>query len=79
MVRWAVSGGGMTAVDRRHYACNAHRGKGTYDNHRGIDATPFENAVFHLFSRRIAEDYDLSGLVHRATEDCRAGANASGP
>ncbi len=68
ILRCAECGGTMTIVNRRRYACHAHREKGTCGNPRGIDATRIENQVCSLLSHHIADQAGLATLLHRAVE-----------
>ena len=68
VLRCAECGGTMTIVNKRRYACHAHREKGTCGNPRGIDATKIENQVCSLLSHHIADRAELATLLHRAVE-----------
>ena len=72
VLRCGVCGGPMTIVNKRRYACHAHRERRTCDNPRGIDAKRIENEACTLLSMHIVRHPDIHTLVHQAAERSRA-------
>lgn len=66
ILRCAVCGGPMTIINKRRYACHAHREKRTCSNPRGIYAAEVENQACGLLAQYIAKHHDLSSLIHDA-------------
>ena len=72
VLRCGVCGGPMTIVNKRRYACHAHREKRTCDNPRGIDARRIEDQACNLLSAYVLEHPDVHMLVHEAAERSHA-------
>ena len=72
VLRCGICGGPMTIVNKRRYACHAHREQRTCDNPRGIDAKRIENEACTLLSLHIMQHPDVHNLVHEAAERSHA-------
>ena len=68
ILRCALCGSAMTIVNKRRYACRAHREKGTCDNPRGIAAKRIENEACGLLSAHLDDHPDLHKLVQDAAQ-----------
>lgn len=69
LLRCGQCGGNMTIVNKRRYACHAHREKRTCSNPRGIDAERIENELCSLLAIHITKQGDPPALIHSAVTE----------
>ena len=72
VLRCGECGGPMTIVNKRRYACHAHREKRTCHNPRGIDARRIEDQACSLLSMHVLKHPDVHMMVHQAAERSHA-------
>ena len=72
VLRCGVCGGPMTIINKRRYACHAHREQRTCDNPRGIDAERVENEACTLLFTHIMQHPGIRTQVREAAERSHA-------